>query len=48
MTEWNEFINIDLNKVYELMDKKFIFDMRNILDKNDERLYKFNYFGLGN
>jgi len=48
MTEWNEFINIDLNKVYELMDKKFIFDMRNILDKNDERLNKFNYFGLGN
>jgi len=48
MTEWNEFIDIDLNKVYELMDKKFIFDMRNILDKNDERLGKFNYFGLGN
>ena len=48
MTEWNEFLDIDLNKVYELMDKKFIFDMRNILDKNDERLNKFNYFGLGN
>ena len=48
MTEWNEFIDIDLNKVYELMDEKFIFDMRNILDKNDERLDNFNYFGLGN
>ena len=48
MTEWDEFLDIDLEKVHKLMDKKFIFDMRNILDKNDERLYKFNYFGLGN
>ena len=48
MTEWDEFLDIDLEKVYKLMDKKFIFDMRNILDKNDERLNKFNYFGLGN
>ena len=48
MTEWDEFLDIDLEKVHKLMDKKFIFDMRNILDKNDERLNKFNYFGLGN
>ena len=48
MTEWDEFLDIDLEKVYKLMDKKFIFDMRNILDKNDKRLSKFNYFGLGN
>ena len=33
----NKKIDIDLNKVYGLMDNKFIFDMRNILDKNDEK-----------
>ena len=42
MTEWDEFLDIDLEKVHKLMDKKFIFDMRNILDKNDKRLNKFN------
>ena len=30
------------------MNNKFIFDIRNILDKNDERLDKFIYFGIGN
>lgn len=43
-TEWNEFKQLDYNKIYKLMKNKNIIDLRNIL-KNKS---KFNVVNVGN
>tara|TARA_B100000287_G_scaffold236803_1_gene222875 strand:+ start:227 stop:1540 length:1314 start_codon:yes stop_codon:yes gene_type:complete len=45
-TEWKEFWNPNYKKLSSLKDK-LIFDGRNILDKEDIKKYKLNYFGVG-
>ena len=45
-TEWKEFWNPDYEKLLPLKDK-LIFDGRNILDKDNLKKYKFNYYGVG-
>ncbi len=45
-TEWKEFWNPNYEKLSSLKDK-LIFDGRNILDKEDIKKYKLNYFGVG-
>jgi UDPglucose 6-dehydrogenase len=48
LTEWEQFTNLDYEKIYESMAKPaFIFDGRNILDH--KRLYKigFNVYAIG-
>jgi UDPglucose 6-dehydrogenase len=41
LTDWEEFSNLDLNKIYNLMNKKIILDTRNIL--NLDKLKKLGF-----
>ncbi|MEW6602186.1 MAG: UDP-glucose/GDP-mannose dehydrogenase family protein, partial [Nitrospirota bacterium] len=47
VTEWNQFRNLDLNKLKKLVKGKFFFDLRNIYEP--ERLTKmgFKYYSTG-
>ena len=48
LTEWDEFISYDWNMIYNNMKKPaFIFDGRNILDKNKLEKIGFIYSGIG-
>ena len=48
LTEWDEFINYDWEKIYNNMNKPaFIFDGRNILDRNKLENIGFIYYGIG-
>ena len=48
LTEWDEFKNIDWDKIFKSMKKPaFIFDGRNILDKNKIEKIGFVYNGIG-
>jgi UDPglucose 6-dehydrogenase len=46
-TEWNEFRNIDLEKVRSLMKSPIVFDLRNILSPEKVQSLGFQYFGTG-
>lgn len=47
LTEWQEFKDLDLNKIHSLMRQPVIFDGRNLYhDKNMEEL-GFEYYGIG-
>lgn len=48
MTEWDEFITYDWNKIYQNMKKPaFIFDGRNILNKTEMENIGFTYTAIG-
>lgn len=47
ITEWNEFKQIDLNKVKKLMSKPTIFDGRNIYDPVELKKLGFKYYSIG-
>ncbi|MGV6831738.1 MAG: nucleotide sugar dehydrogenase [bacterium] len=48
MTEWDEFKDYDWNKIYEGMKKPaFIFDGRNLLDKEEITKIGFEYYTIG-
>lgn len=48
MTEWDEFKDYDWKKIYSNMKKPaFIFDGRNILDKNEMEKIGFEYASIG-
>ena len=48
LTEWDEFINYDWQRIYDIMNKPaFIFDGRNILDKNKMQKIGFIFKGIG-
>ena len=48
MTEWDEFKTYDWKKIYDQMKKPaFIFDGRNILDKEEMTKIGFEYFSIG-
>ena len=46
ITEWNQFRNLNLDRVKELLKQPYFFDLRNIIE---ERLWKpgFHYTGMG-
>ncbi len=46
-TEWNEFRNLDLEKVKSLMKMPILFDVRNIFEPARIRKLGFSYFGTG-
>ncbi len=46
-TEWNEYRNIDLGKVKELMRGDCLIDSRNLLDPERARAVGFRYQGVG-
>ncbi|TYA71873.1 nucleotide sugar dehydrogenase [Seonamhaeicola marinus] len=48
MTEWDEFRNYDWEEIYNKMKKPaFVFDGRNILDKNKINKIGFKYYSIG-
>tara|TARA_Y100001970_G_C13845152_1_gene656447 strand:- start:307 stop:744 length:438 start_codon:yes stop_codon:yes gene_type:complete len=47
MTEWENFKNLNLITVSKLMSSNIILDMRNIIEKDNQNLSDFKYYGLG-
>lgn len=48
LTEWEEFKELDWQKIYDTMKKPaFIFDGRNILDREELEAIGFRYYGIG-
>lgn len=47
VTEWNQFRNLDLNKIKKIMRDKFFFDFRNIYEPEKVRQLGFKYFSVG-
>lgn len=47
LTEWNEFKQVDLNKVRKLLKKPVIFDGRNIYNPQLMKNFGFNYYSIG-
>ncbi len=47
LTEWPEFSAPDFDKLSELMNRKVIFDLRNMLSSNDALEHQFEYHCIG-
>jgi UDPglucose 6-dehydrogenase len=47
MTEWNEFKNIDLNKLKDIMRQPIVVDGRNVYDPAKMQELGFHYRGIG-
>ncbi len=47
LTEWNEFINIDLERIKKLMNSPIVIDGRNIYEPEKMRRLGFTYRGVG-
>jgi len=47
LTEWNEFKELDLNKIKSLMKNSLIIDGRNIYNPNDMKSLGFKYISIG-
>lgn len=48
LTEWDEFVNYDWQKVYDnMMKPAFVFDGRNILDRQKLEKIGFNFYCIG-
>ncbi len=46
-TEWNEFKQIDFERIHQLMNHLIILDGRNLWDPEILRGMGFTYFGIG-
>jgi UDPglucose 6-dehydrogenase len=47
MTEWNQFRNLELDKIKALLNSPFFFDLRNIYDPQKMREKGFQYYSVG-
>ena len=47
ITEWNEFRDLDKEKIKQLLKQPIIIDGRNIYEPAEMKLLGFNYFGIG-
>jgi UDPglucose 6-dehydrogenase len=47
ITEWEEFVKLDLNQVRKLIDNPIIIDGRNIFDPEKVRALGFEYYSIG-
>ena len=47
MTEWNEFRSLDLKRIKNIMNGKFILDTRNILNMKELSSLGFVYDNIG-
>jgi len=47
MTEWNQFRNLDLDRVKGLLKSPNFFDLRNVYKRSDLEERGFRYFGVG-
>ncbi|MFH7832022.1 UDP-glucose 6-dehydrogenase TuaD [Bacillus luti] len=47
LTEWDQFKNMDLNKLYKSLKNPIVIDGRNIFDLNEMKEKGFNYYSIG-
>jgi len=47
MTEWNQFRNLDLDRIRKLLKEPYFFDLRNVYDPRKLREKGFKYFCVG-
>lgn len=47
VTEWNQFRNLDLEKIKGLLRRPFFFDLRNVYEPEKMKKLGFRYFGVG-
>jgi UDPglucose 6-dehydrogenase len=47
VTEWNQFRNLDLNKLKEIMKERYFFDLRNVYEPKRLIDMEFNYYSVG-
>jgi UDPglucose 6-dehydrogenase len=47
VTEWNQFRNLDLNKLKEIMKERYFFDLRNVYEPKRLIDMGFNYYSVG-
>lgn len=47
ITEWNQFRNLDLEKIKSLIRRPYFFDLRNIYEPQKMRALGFNYYSVG-
>lgn len=47
LTDWNEFKELDLEKVKKLLDQPIIFDGRNLFDPKQMKKLGFDYYSIG-
>lgn len=47
LTEWNEFRNLDFDKLREIDGSEYFFDLRNIYNKKAMIEKGFKYYGVG-
>ena len=47
VTEWNQFRNLDLGRVKELLGSPYFFDLRNIYKPEEVESAGLQYFGTG-
>ncbi len=47
MTEWNEFRNLELDKIKKLLKEHYFFDLRNIYDPQRMKEKGFKYYCVG-
>jgi UDPglucose 6-dehydrogenase len=47
ITEWNEFKQLDLERIHTLMKTPILFDGRNVYDPEEVRSLGFSYQGVG-
>jgi UDPglucose 6-dehydrogenase len=46
-TKWNEFKQLDLQRIHQLMRTPILVDGRNIWDPDRARTLGFTYYGIG-
>ena len=47
LTEWNEFKELDLNKIKSLMKNSLVIDGRNVYDPEEMKKLGFKYISIG-
>jgi len=47
ITEWNQFRNLDMGKIKELLRQPYFFDLRNVYDPEKMKTLKFHYYCVG-
>jgi len=47
MTEWNQFRNLDLDRIKKLLKEPYFFDLRNVYDPERLREKGFKYYCVG-
>ena len=47
LTEWNQFRNLDFEKIKDTMEDRYFFDFRNIFDQAEMNRIGFRYVGVG-